>query len=34
MIQAALARQMGLVVLTSDRDCDALPEIPTENWLG
>jgi tRNA(fMet)-specific endonuclease VapC len=34
MIQAALARQMGLILLTSDRDFEALPEIPAENWLG
>jgi len=30
---ASLARQMKIKVLTSDRDFEALPEIPTENWL-
>jgi tRNA(fMet)-specific endonuclease VapC len=31
---AALARQMRIKVLTSDRDFEALPEIPRENWLA
>ena len=34
MMQAALARQMQLTLLTADRDFEALPEIPTENWLA
>jgi len=29
---AALARQMDLTLLTSDRDFEALPDIPSENW--
>jgi predicted nucleic acid-binding protein len=33
MMQAALARQMRLTLLTADRDFNALPELPTENWL-
>ena len=31
---AALAYQMGLRVLTTDRDFEALPEIHRENWLA
>jgi predicted nucleic acid-binding protein len=34
IMAAALARQMGLTVLTTDRDFEALPEIRTENWVG
>jgi predicted nucleic acid-binding protein len=30
---AALARQMKVKVLSTDRDFEALPEIRTENWL-
>jgi predicted nucleic acid-binding protein len=30
---AALARQLDLVLLTSDRDFDALPGLSIENWL-
>jgi predicted nucleic acid-binding protein len=30
---AALARQLGLILLTSDRDFDPLPGLTTENWL-
>jgi predicted nucleic acid-binding protein len=30
---AALARQLGLVLLTSDRDFDPLPGLSVENWL-
>jgi predicted nucleic acid-binding protein len=30
---AALARQMSVKVLTTDRDFEALPEVRTENWL-
>jgi tRNA(fMet)-specific endonuclease VapC len=33
MVLAALARQTGLVLLTTDRDFQALPDIHTENWL-
>jgi predicted nucleic acid-binding protein len=33
MMQAALALQLNLTILTSDRDFAALPDIPTENWL-
>lgn len=32
-MQAALARQMDLVLLTADRDFEALQGIATENWL-
>lgn len=34
MMLAALARQMGLTLVTSDGDFAALPDIPTENWLA
>ncbi len=30
---AALARHMSLTLLTTDQDFQALPDIPTENWL-
>ena len=30
---AAMARSMGLILLTSDRDFEALPDIAAENWL-
>jgi tRNA(fMet)-specific endonuclease VapC len=30
----ALAKIMGLTILTSDKDFEALPEIPAENWLS
>jgi tRNA(fMet)-specific endonuclease VapC len=33
MVLAALARQMGLALLTTDLDFQALPDIHTENWL-
>jgi predicted nucleic acid-binding protein len=33
MMIAALARRMDLVVLTTDRDFEALPDIVTENWI-
>ena len=33
MILAALARQMKVVLVTTDRDFAALPDIQTENWL-
>jgi tRNA(fMet)-specific endonuclease VapC len=32
MMLAALARQMRLTLVTFDRDFEALPDIPTENW--
>lgn len=32
-ILAALARHMSLTLLTTDQDFQALPDIPTENWL-
>ena len=31
---AALARQMRLTLITSDRDFTALPDVATENWLS
>lgn len=34
MMQAALARQRNLTLLTTDRDFEALPELRTENWLA
>ena len=34
MMLAALARQMQLTLVTTDRDFEALPEVPTENWLA
>ena len=34
MMLAALARQMSLRVLTTDRDFEALPELRTENWVA
>lgn len=34
MLLAALCRHMGLTLLTSDRDFEALPTLPTENWLA
>ncbi len=33
MMLAALARQLDLILLTSDRDFDALPGLSVENWL-
>jgi tRNA(fMet)-specific endonuclease VapC len=30
---AAMCRYMNLVLLTSDRDFEALPDLRTENWL-
>jgi tRNA(fMet)-specific endonuclease VapC len=32
MMLAALARQHKLVVLTTDRDFEALPDLTIENW--
>jgi tRNA(fMet)-specific endonuclease VapC len=34
MILAALIRQKNLTLLTADKDFEALPDIPTENWLS
>lgn len=34
MMAAALARQMSLTVLTSDKDLEALPDLRVENWLS
>jgi tRNA(fMet)-specific endonuclease VapC len=34
MMLAALARQMGLTLLTTDQDFKALPDLRLENWLG
>ena len=33
MMLAALARQMGLILLSSDRDFEDLPGLSVENWL-
>lgn len=33
MMLAALARQCGMTLLTSDKDFDALPDLSVENWL-
>jgi tRNA(fMet)-specific endonuclease VapC len=32
MMVAALAQQMKLTILTTDRDFEALPDIPTADW--
>ena len=32
MMSAALARQMKLTILTTDRDFEALPWLRTEDW--
>ncbi len=32
MMMAALARQMSLTILTTDRDFEALSDIPVEDW--
>ena len=34
MMLAAMTRQHRLVLVTSDPDFTALPEVPTENWLN
>jgi predicted nucleic acid-binding protein len=34
MMLAALARQMKLILVTSDLDFSALPDVATENWLA
>ena len=34
MMIAAFARQNRLVIVTTDRDFEALPDIPTENWAS
>ena len=33
IVLAALARQMDLTLLTTDRDFEALPDVKAENWL-
>jgi tRNA(fMet)-specific endonuclease VapC len=33
LLLAALARQMNLTLLTTDRDFEALPDLRCENWL-
>ena len=33
MTLAAICRTQKTILLTSDRDFEALPDIPTENWL-
>ncbi len=34
MMVAAMAKQLGCHILSSDRDFEALPELPVENWLN
>jgi tRNA(fMet)-specific endonuclease VapC len=34
MLLAAVARHMNATLLTADKDFEALPDIPNENWLG
>ncbi len=34
ILQAALCRHMNLILLTSDRDFEAVPGLHTENWLA
>ena len=34
MMLAALARRMNLMLLTTDRDFEALPDVSCENWLA
>jgi tRNA(fMet)-specific endonuclease VapC len=34
MMLAALARQMKLTLVTTDRDFDALPDLRVENWTN
>jgi predicted nucleic acid-binding protein len=31
---AALGRQHGAIVLTTDRDFETLPDLRVENWLA
>jgi tRNA(fMet)-specific endonuclease VapC len=33
MILAAMARNSNVILLTTDQDFQALPDISTENWL-
>lgn len=33
MLLAALCRHMNLILLSTDTDFDALPDIERENWL-
>jgi tRNA(fMet)-specific endonuclease VapC len=34
IILAALAKHLNLILLTTDRDFEAFPDHPTENWLA
>ena len=34
IVVAALAREMDLTILTTDRDFEAVPDVRTENWLS
>lgn len=34
IVLAALAKDMNLTLLTTDRDFEALPDLRTENWLS
>ena len=34
IVCAALARNMDLTILTTDRDFESLPDIATKNWLS
>ena len=34
ILLAAMARHMKATLLTTDKDFQALPDIPTENWLA
>ncbi len=34
MMLAALARQMKLTIVTTDRDFDGLPNIRTQTWIS
>jgi tRNA(fMet)-specific endonuclease VapC len=33
ILLAAMARQLKTILLTTDKDFHALPDLPTENWL-
>jgi tRNA(fMet)-specific endonuclease VapC len=33
ILLAAMARHLNATLLTTDKDFQALPDIPTENWL-
>ena len=34
ILLAAMARHMNATLLTTDKDFQVLPDIPTENWLA